>query len=155
MPFVFKSVLLKYLFLLVEEIFYLVVGDNTFLEHIGAGLVRLDHLDALGELLTRAGFQCCDYFLCHRASLLFDFTVNGNPLEERIVLLTLQTIGGVFLVLGGDVTGHSRNAALFLFGALEDDLNSVAFLCHWLLVVFSTRFWVRQLRAGRLQDPSC
>ena len=68
MPFVFKSTgLSKYLFLLVEEVFDLVVGNDALLEHIGARLLRLDHLDALGELLTRAGFQCCDYFLCHTA----------------------------------------------------------------------------------------
>mgnify|MGYP000472579372 FL=1 len=70
MPFVFKSPgPLKYLLLLLEEIFDLVVGNDAFLEHIGAGLLRLDHLDTLGKLLTRAGFQCCDYFLCHSALL--------------------------------------------------------------------------------------
>ena len=54
--------LLKYLFLLLEESFYLVVGDDAFLEHVGTGLLRLDHLDALGELLTRAGFQVATTF---------------------------------------------------------------------------------------------
>lgn len=57
------------LFLLLEEIFYVVVGNNAFLEHVSTGLLRFDHLDALRKVLTRAGFQCCDYFLCHRASL--------------------------------------------------------------------------------------
>ena len=69
MPFVFKSATLKILFLLVEELFDLVVGNDALFEHVCSGLVRLDHLDALGELLTRAGFQCCDYFLCHKALL--------------------------------------------------------------------------------------
>ena len=69
MPFVFKSSTLKILISLLEESLYLVVGDDAFLEHVGTGLLRLDHLDALGELLTRAGFQCCDYFLCHNASI--------------------------------------------------------------------------------------
>lgn len=55
------------LLLFCEEILYLVVGDDALLEDVGAGLLRLDHLDALGELLARAGLQRCDYFLCHRA----------------------------------------------------------------------------------------
>ena len=145
----------KYLFLLFEEFLDLVVGNDAFLEHVSTGLVRLDHLDALRKVLTRAGFQCCDYFLCHRASKLFNFTVNGDLLQERIVLFTLQTVGGVLFVFRRDVTGHSRNSALFLFGAFENDLNPVAFLCHLLLRCFSKRTWVRQPRAERLQDPSC
>ena len=52
----------------------MIVGDDTLLEHISAGLLRLDHLDALGKLLTVAGLQGCDYFLCHNARL-FNFTV--------------------------------------------------------------------------------
>ena len=62
MPFVFK-IALKILFLLFEEFLDLVVGNDAFLEHVSTGLVRLDHLDALRKVLTRAGFQCCDYFL--------------------------------------------------------------------------------------------
>ena len=61
-----RDLLLKYLFLLFcEEILDLFVGNDTFLEHVGSGLLRLDHLDALGEVLARAGLQCSDYFLCH------------------------------------------------------------------------------------------
>ena len=56
--------------------------------------------------------------------------MNGDLLQERIVLFTLQTVGGVLFVFRRDVTGHSRNSALFLFGAFENDLNPVAFLCH-------------------------
>lgn len=140
MPFVFKRLALKILFLLLsEEILDLVVGNDTLLEHVGTGLIRFDHLDALGEVLTRAGFQCCDYFLCHGALKLFDFTVKGDAFEERVVLAAFQTVGGVLLVLGGDVTRHAGYTALFLFGAFEDDLNSVAFLSHcdgWFLVNF-------------------
>ncbi len=78
----------------------------------------------------RTGFQRCDYFLCHIALKLFDFTMNGHLLQERVVFLALQTVGGVFLVLGRDVAGHSRNTASFLFRAFENHLHSVAFLCH-------------------------
>ena len=123
------------LLLFCEEILYLVVGDNALLEDVGAGLLRLDHLDALRKLLTGTGFQRCNYFLCHIALKLFDFTVYGYSLQVRIVLLALQTIRGVLLVLGGDVARHACYAALLLLGALQYHLHSVAFLCH-----FSARF---------------
>ena len=58
--------------------------------------------------------------------------MNGNPLQERIVLLPFKTLRGVLLILCGDVAGHSWNAAGLLLCALEDDLHpvSVRFLCH-------------------------
>ena len=58
--------------------------------------------------------------------------MNRYLVKVRIVLLELQPFGGVLSVLGGNVSGHSRYTALFLFGALEDDLHPVAFsfLCH-------------------------
>ena len=58
--------------------------------------------------------------------------MNSNLLQEGIVLATLEPVGSVFLVLGGNVTGHSGNTALFLLGAFEDDLHPVSFsfLCH-------------------------
>lgn len=94
------------------------------------GFVGFHHFDTFGELFARTGFQRCDYFLCHIALKLFDFTMNGHLLQERVVFLALQTVGGVFLVLGRDVAGHSRNTASFLFRAFENHLHSVAFLCH-------------------------
>jgi len=70
MPFVFQehAVLEQYnfvLFLLCEELLYLIVRNDTLLKHVSAGLLLFDHLDALGEVLARAGLQCSDYFLCH------------------------------------------------------------------------------------------
>ena len=58
--------------------------------------------------------------------------MNGNPLQERIVLLPFKTLRGVLLILGSDVAGHSWNAAFLLLCALEDDLHPVTFcfLCH-------------------------
>ena len=58
--------------------------------------------------------------------------MNGNLVEVRVVLLALETLRGVLLVLGGDVTRHSRYTAFFLLSALEDDLHPVSFcfLCH-------------------------
>ena len=66
MPFVLRADALNHeyrrngLFLLREELLYMVVGNDTLLEHIGAGLLRLDQFDALGKQLSRAGFQFCD-----------------------------------------------------------------------------------------------
>jgi len=58
--------------------------------------------------------------------------VNGHAFQIRIVLLELQTLGGVLAVLGRDVTADAGNAGALLLGALEDDLDAVAFsfLCH-------------------------
>ena len=58
--------------------------------------------------------------------------MNSDLVEIRIVFLTLQTVRGVLLVLGGDVPGHSGYSASFLLGALENDLHPVSFsfLCH-------------------------
>ena len=58
--------------------------------------------------------------------------MDGNFLQEGIVLLALKTLGSVLLVLGSDVAGNTRNTAGLLLSALEDDLHPVSFcfLCH-------------------------
>ena len=63
---------------------------------------------------------------------LLDLLVNGHAFQIRIVLLELQTLGGVLAVLGRDVTADAGNASTLLLGALEDHLHAVAFcfLCH-------------------------
>ena len=53
--------------------------------------------------------------------------MNGNPLQERIVLLPFKTLRGVLLILCGDVAGHAWNAAGLLLWALEDDLHPVSY----------------------------
>ena len=53
--------------------------------------------------------------------------MNGYTLEDGVVFLQLQTLGGVLAVFGGDVARGSGKSALFHFGALEDDLHSIAF----------------------------
>jgi hypothetical protein len=50
--------------------------------------------------------------------------------QERVVFLALDTSGGVFAVLGGDIPRHTGNARCFLLGAFQNDLNSIAFLSH-------------------------
>lgn len=58
--------------------------------------------------------------------------MNGHLVQVGIVFLTLQTLGGVLFVLGGDIAGDTGHAALTLFGAFQNDLNPVTFcfLCH-------------------------
>ena len=51
--------------LLVEEFLDVVVGNDLGLERISSRLVRLNHLDAFGKVLTATCFQGCNYFLCH------------------------------------------------------------------------------------------
>ena len=63
---------------------------------------------------------------------LLDLLVNGHAFQIRIVLLELQTLGGVLAVLGGDVAADAGNATALLLGTLEDHLYAIAFcfLCH-------------------------
>lgn len=58
--------------------------------------------------------------------------MEGYFLEVRVVFHTLKPLGIVLLVLGSDISGHSRHAACLLLRALEDDLYPIAFcfLCH-------------------------
>ena len=54
-------------FLLLEVVGHLVGRDEFFLECVGASAGRLDHLDALDDILQLrliAG-EGCDSFLCH------------------------------------------------------------------------------------------
>ena len=63
---------------------------------------------------------------------LLDLFVYGNTFQIGVVFLELQTLGGVLAVLGRDVTAHAGNATALLLGALEDNLDAIAFcfLCH-------------------------
>ena len=119
--------------LVLEEVLDGLVGNHTLIEDVRAFLA-LHHLDDLGVAaaigLTR--LQGCDCFLCHVASVLFDFLVNRHALENRIIFLQLETLWGVLSVLRGDVTGGAGEATLLHFRAFENHLYSVAFsfLCH-------------------------
>ena len=63
---------------------------------------------------------------------LLDFFVNRHLFKDGVVLLHFQTIGRILLVLRRDVTGSAGLTAGLVLGALEDDLNAIAFLCHFL-----------------------
>ena len=58
--------------------------------------------------------------------------MKSHLVEVWVVFHTLKTVRGVLLVLGGDIPGHSRDTALLLLSALQDDLHPVSFsfLCH-------------------------
>ena len=138
-----------------EEILNLFVGNDLGLECVSAGLFGFNHLNTLGKRFTSAGFECCDYFLCHD-STLFDFAVNGYSFQDRVVLLAFHPVGGVLFVLGGDVARHARHPALFLFDALEDHLHPVTFFCHDVSgLLINTLSGVRQLPSGQLTDLFC
>lgn len=62
---------------------------------------------------------------------LLDLLVDRHLLEDGIEFLHLQTIRGVLLVFGGDVTGHSRLSAGLVLGTFQDYLDTVAFLRHF------------------------
>lgn len=58
--------------------------------------------------------------------------------QEGVVLHALQTIWSILAVLGGDVARHTRDAASFLLGALENYLHTITlcFLSHCLGLLF-------------------
>lgn len=51
----------------------------------------------------------------------------GNPFQNGVVFLQLHTVRGILPVLLGDVPACPRHATGFVFRALEDDLEPVAF----------------------------
>ena len=77
-----------------EEILNLFVGNDLGLECVSAGLFGFNHLNTLGKRFTSAGFECCDYFLCHESNI-FDIAVNGYSFQDRVVLLSFHPVGGV------------------------------------------------------------
>ena len=94
---------------LFQRVFHSVVGHHGFLEGVSSCFGRLYHLDDLGVGAAFTLLEGSDGFLCHIESkklcgFLFDFFVNGDALEDGVVFLQLQTLGGVLTVLGGDVT---------------------------------------------------
>ena len=59
--------------------------------------------------------------------------VSKVPLTDKKTLYDYYNIDDFYLlVLGGDIPGHSRDTALLLLSALQDDLHPVSFslLCH-------------------------
>ncbi len=61
----------------------------------------------------------------------------SDLLENRVILLKLESFRGILLALGGDVTGGSRHTTGFVLGAFHDDLYP-GFFC--LLRHFSLTF---------------
>ncbi len=51
-------------------------------------------------------------------------------LEERVVLLTLDTGRRIFAVFGRNVPRHARSARSLLLSAFQNNLDSIAFLSH-------------------------
>ena len=106
--------------------------NELFGEHVCSGLGRSVHTDAFNHALrTLLCSKCCYRLLCHNLKL-FDFPMNCNLVEVRIILLKFHTTGGVLPILGGDIPGHSGNPTRLLFSALKYNLHPITFslLCH-------------------------
>lgn len=56
--------------------------------------------------------------------------MEGVLLQNRVVLLELNALGGILPVLGGDIAAHAGLAGGLMLCALENYLYAVAFLCH-------------------------
>jgi hypothetical protein len=120
------------------------VVHDLFPEIVRSGLWRLHHLYHLGEIVSFSGFERCYYFLCHLVfvftgyrcllpavgSWLLNFLVECHAAKDRIEFLQLYPFAGVLLVLGSDITGSSRLAAVFVLGALQYHLYPIASFCH-------------------------
>jgi hypothetical protein len=123
-----------------QEILDVIVVNDLFLEGISTCLGRFHHLDHLGKVFSFTALECRNYFLCHGriflcaagALQLLDLLVSGYLLEDRVVLLQLYPVRTVLLVLGGDIPGCSMHTAVLVLGALEDHLDSVTFLSHFI-----------------------
>ena len=98
-----------------------------FHKGISPGLGRLDHLDGLGQPFGRS-LKGCYGFLSH--VLLFYLFVSGHTLEDGVEFFQFHPVGRVLFVLGGDVPGGAGHPRPFVLGAFQDNLYSVAFLCH-------------------------
>ncbi len=59
--------------------------------------------------------------------VLFDFAVHSHFAHHGVVLLQLEAVGRVFAVFLRHVAANSGESACFVLGALEDDLEAVAF----------------------------
>lgn len=56
--------------------------------------------------------------------------MHRHLLQDGVEFFQLQTLGGVLLVLGGDIARSAGLTTGLVLGALEDHLNAIAFFCH-------------------------
>ena len=66
--------------------------------------------------------------------MLLDFLVNCHFLQNRVVLLKLETLSSILTVFRGDVTAHARHARGLVLSALQNHLDPITFLCHDTLI---------------------
>ena len=64
--------------------------------------------------------------------------MEGVLFKNWIVFLQFNSFRSVFTVFGGDVTAHAGHPAVFVLGALQNNLDPIAFLSHdwWSLGLF-------------------
>jgi hypothetical protein len=57
--------------------------------------------------------------------------MNSHLFQDGIILFHFKTIRRILFILRRDVTGSARLSTGFVLGTFEDNLNAVAFLCHF------------------------
>lgn len=98
----FKS--FKYGFLLVlflKKVFDVGIMYDLLLKQVGTALSGFYQLNAFGEILSGACFQCCNNLLCH--DLLFYLPVKGYLFQNRVIFFSFQPVRSIFTVLCGNV----------------------------------------------------
>jgi len=76
------------------------------------------HFNHFGKVFSFTGLKCCYCFLCHEKYKLLDFFMNGHLSKDGIEFLHFQPVGGVFLILGGNVPRSARLTTCFVFCTL-------------------------------------
>ena len=114
--------------LLIEKIVYLFWSHHLFHECIGTCFWRPDHFNSFGQSLW-SGLHWSYWFLCHD-SLLFYFFMNRHLFQNGIEFLQLHSIRCILFILGSDISWSTWLSAILMFGALQNHLNPISFLCH-------------------------
>ena len=91
-------------FLLLEEIFYSLVGNHALVEDVSTGLGALDHLNNLSICATirRTFVEGSDRFFCH-SMLLFYLLMKSHLLKDRVIFLKFHALRSVLAILGSHV----------------------------------------------------
>lgn len=132
-----------------NELISFVGRYNLLNELVSSGLFLLDHADHLGEGLRIGFLQGSNGFLCHG---LLDLFVYGHTAKDGVVLLQLQTLGGILPVLGGDVSRSAWLPGSLMLRAFHDHLYAITLFCagH----CFACFTCPMGQRAAKVMDPT-
>jgi hypothetical protein len=62
-----------------------------------------------------------------RDNQLLDFAMKRLLAQNRVVFHQFQTVGGVFPILLGDISGRTGHSCFLVLGALHNDLEAIPF----------------------------